>query len=191
MTVSEKLSEERARLLNRSIYSAQWSPRVRKRLRVANVRTFGDLMNRSTRELRTLGFDWSDFYEINVVLGHRRLPGFFDIEHEQSELSGKPIHAGKQSCAEMGVKKSVPPRLGEYLLYLVLPPKDRECVPGDLAEEYSTIILPKFGRRKAKLWFWQQVVTSIWPILSPRLKRLARFAVVAKLAEGILKWIRS
>ena len=56
-------------------------------------------------------------------------------------------------------------QVAEYLLYLFLPKKHRESIPGDLAEEYNSIILPKFGAKRAKRSYWKQVVFSIVPIL--------------------------
>src|SRR5712671_6118759 len=41
--------------------------------------------------------------------------------------------------------ESNPLRWSEYVLYLVLPKEERETVPGDLLEEYRTVVLPKFG----------------------------------------------
>jgi hypothetical protein len=38
---------------------------------------------------------------------------------------------------------------------------DREIIPGDLVEEYVTIILPKFGKRGAYFWYWFQVIRTI------------------------------
>ena len=65
-------------------------------------------------------------------------------------------------------------RRAEYILYLVLPKKDRESVPGDLAEEYETVILPRFGPRRAKWWYWKQVLFSIGPILWGQFRKTAR-----------------
>jgi hypothetical protein len=62
-----------------------------------------------------------------------------------------------------------PPRAGEFLLYFFLPRKDRRTIPGDLCEEYFTIMVPKFGERVARIWYWKQVLSSIWPVLSGRL----------------------
>ena len=68
-----------------------------------------------------------------------------------------------------GWGRSEPPKWGEYLLYFFLPKKDREHIPGDLAEEYNTILVPKFGLASARRWYWKQVFTSVWPVVGPRL----------------------
>jgi len=58
-------------------------------------------------------------------------------------------------------RKAKPYRFAEKMLYLFLPKKQREHVPGDLEEEFTTIILPKFGPRFAMRWYWFQVIRTI------------------------------
>jgi hypothetical protein len=55
----------------------------------------------------------------------------------------------------------VPPNLADFLLQLFLPKGDRETIPGDLHEEFMASILPKFGARKARFWFWKQTISTI------------------------------
>ena len=49
-----------------------------------------------------------------------------------------------------------PPLWAEQLLRLLLHPRDRESVPGDLLEEYRETIIPTLGR-KANAWYLRQV----------------------------------
>jgi hypothetical protein len=58
-----------------------------------------------------------------------------------------------------------PPRAAEFLLCCCLPKEDRETLIGDLEEEYQTKIFPKFGARKARIWYWCQAVRSIAPLV--------------------------
>ena len=44
-----------------------------------------------------------------------------------------------------------PSRAAEYLLFLFLPSHLRDVIPGDLQEEFTTVILPKFGPRRARI----------------------------------------
>jgi hypothetical protein len=53
------------------------------------------------------------------------------------------------------------PTCGCFLLYLFLSKIDRDVIPGDLEEEFTTLILPKFGPVRAQIWFWVQVVRNI------------------------------
>jgi hypothetical protein len=54
-----------------------------------------------------------------------------------------------------------PPDKASYLLYLLLVKADRQTIPGDLEEEFALIILPKFGARRARIWFWSQTIKAI------------------------------
>lgn len=78
-----------------------------------------------------------------------------------------------------------PPMWGERLLYFFLPKDQRDYIPGDLAEEFRTFILPRHGAAFARLWYWKQVGSSLWPILSSRIIKLAGFAWVGKAASWI------
>src|SRR5262249_12728136 len=58
-------------------------------------------------------------------------------------------------------------------LLLLIPKKDRENLVGDLEEEFLTILLPRYGARRARIWYWEQVILSLGPILWVQFKRLA------------------
>ena len=89
-------------------------------------------------------------------------------------------------AAHKGAQRSVRiPKRAEKLLYLILPQEWRDSLPGDLEEEYRTIIAPKFGRRYARLWYWKQVLVSIWRVLPRRLLGLAAFAWMGKVAHWL------
>ena len=79
----------------------------------------------------------------------------------------------------------LPPQHAEYLLYFCLPASQRECLPGDLYEEYNQEILPRFGEARANWWYWGQVARSIWPILGHRLVRMFTWGAVARAADAL------
>jgi hypothetical protein len=54
-----------------------------------------------------------------------------------------------------------PSAIGEFVLFVLLSREDRETIPGDLAEEFTTIILPKFGPARAWFWYWFQVIRTV------------------------------
>jgi hypothetical protein len=64
-----------------------------------------------------------------------------------------------------------PPSSAKFILLLV-PKRHREHLVGDLEEEYSTVVLPEYGAKKARLWYWWQVLASIAPLLWPQIKRI-------------------
>jgi hypothetical protein len=74
---------------------------------------------------------------------------------------------GDESRQERPIR---PPRIAERLLVMFLSKEDRECVSGDLAEMYRTVISSKACSTKAKLWYWKQVITSIGFFLLRRLR---------------------
>ncbi len=51
-------------------------------------------------------------------------------------------------------EQTVPPKRAEMLLYFGLPKRDRECMIGDLEEEFRRVILPKYGAGVAARWYW-------------------------------------
>jgi hypothetical protein len=54
-----------------------------------------------------------------------------------------------------------PSIIAEFLLYVLLSKKDRETIPGDLYQEFTTSVLPKFGALRAWLWYWFQVIRTV------------------------------
>jgi hypothetical protein len=49
-----------------------------------------------------------------------------------------------------------PPRWAEYVLRLVLKPRDRDTISGDLLEEYREVALPTLGPLRANVWYVKQ-----------------------------------
>jgi putative ABC transport system permease protein len=56
-----------------------------------------------------------------------------------------------------------PPALAEYLLRMIIGPQDRDCVVGDLAEEFRERAVPSMGLAHARRWYWKQVLLSVMP----------------------------
>lgn len=82
---------------------------------------------------------------------------------------------------------SRPPSSAEFLLYLCLGSSDRETIPGDLLEEYRETILPKFGPRRAHLWYWVQVLRSAMPLIGSRLARAVKWSLVVRVANQVYR----
>jgi hypothetical protein len=80
-----------------------------------------------------------------------------------------------ESVAYSGRIPFSPPKVAKFILLLV-PKHHRENLIGDLEEEYATILLPEFGVRKARTWYWWQVTLSVGPLLWAQFKRAAAFA---------------
>lgn len=75
-------------------------------------------------------------------------------------------------------KSKPPPKIASYLLSLVLPKTYRESVLGDLTEQHP-VVRAKRGKFAAYIWFYTQVLSSIWPLVKQsflgKLKRWYRF----------------
>jgi hypothetical protein len=75
-----------------------------------------------------------------------------------------------------------PPLSAEYLFYLFLDHQHCDALVGDLEERYK-LIHKKFGRRRADLWYWTQMVASLGPIVWAWAKN-----VVMKPVIGLVTW---
>jgi hypothetical protein len=54
-----------------------------------------------------------------------------------------------------------PPRWAEWLLGVMLKPRDRDTISGDLLEEYREVIVPTRGRTRANLWYLRQALSLV------------------------------
>jgi hypothetical protein len=61
------------------------------------------------------------------------------------------------------------PKWVEKAILLIFPKKSREYLIGDLAEEYAQIAA-NHGVRFANLWYWKQIIASVWPFLMKALR---------------------
>ena len=57
--------------------------------------------------------------------------------------------------------KDRPPRWAESLLRILLKPRDRDTVAGDLLEEYREVVLPARGLVRAQLWYVRQAISLV------------------------------
>jgi len=79
---------------------------------------------------------------------------------------------------------SEPPQIGEYLLYLFVSKIEREVIFGDLTEEYPTLVA-KFGQKWAQVYFYKQVVWSIWPLFRKAIIKWGLFGWVVEFIRRI------
>ena len=68
-----------------------------------------------------------------------------------------------------------PPAWAESMLRLLLPPRNRDSVSGDLLEEYREVVLPSRGMLRAKLWYVRQ---------------LASFVTVTSVGRASIDWMK-
>jgi hypothetical protein len=159
--------------LNRSVDELEISVRTYNCLKHANVQTIGELVQKTEGEmLRTKNFGRKSLNEINEILKAMGLSLGMRVDSDGRLYSPDA---------------ETPPKKAEYLLYYLLTKPDRESIPGDLEEEYRTIIVPKFGPQYARIWYWKQVILSVWPIIGSRLRRIVTIGGIAKAAHEIYK----
>jgi hypothetical protein len=134
-----------------------------------------DLRNRVVHQSADVGWD--------AVLGP------LTIDAKQAKQTNAVVAKVRQlpplqmSIGVARVVSSAPPRFPKFLL-LLIPKKNREYVIGDLEEEFHTILVPEYGYRTARCWYWAQVLAAFLPIVWDQLKRASGLAVVLKLLGG-------
>lgn len=89
--------------------------------------------------------------------------------------------ATDQSWRPTETTKASAPKWGTYLLYLFLSRQERDGLLGDLEEGYQEVHT-RFGTWAARVWYWKQVLTSLWPLLLR--------AVSTLIKVGALGWIK-
>ena len=91
------------------------------------------------------------------------------------------------SKSQIVSNRNDPPKRAEMLLHFCLPKRDRECMIGDLEEEYRTVILPKYGARVAARWYWWQAVRSVAAASGGRVRVWLSFGGLARAAGWIVE----
>jgi hypothetical protein len=89
------------------------------------------------------------------------------------------LRSKKNQSSVKDIACQVPPREAELLL-LILLPKDRNGILGDLAEEFSHLSY-KYGIRLANLWYWKQVIRFVVLLLTSQIKLL--FLSIARVVK--------
>jgi putative ABC transport system permease protein len=68
-------------------------------------------------------------------------------------------------------RKTTPPALARWLLRRTLDGAPRSAIVGDLDEEFTRYVLPQFGARAARRWYWRQAIMSIVACIRARAER--------------------
>ena len=101
------------------------------------------LINRAARSKEfVLYLALANIFAINVFVRWLKSSNRIYLKNTTSRISNKP------------------PQLAKYLVYLLVPRKNREAILGDLSEDFQEV-RKKFGLRKAKFHYWFQVIRSI------------------------------
>lgn len=73
-----------------------------------------------------------------------------------------------------------PPQSADFLAYIFLSRADRNLLLDDLAEEYPSVVA-RLGQRGARVYYYKQVLASIWPLIRTALIKWGAFGWVAEL----------
>jgi len=90
----------------------------------------------------------------------------FTIRH----LRNRALHAPP----EAGI-----PRAAEFVAYVLLDADMCEAILGDMYETFGTEIVPKFGIRRARAWYWKEILISV--------SDLSTIGVARKIAMRVLQ----
>jgi hypothetical protein len=148
--------------------------------------------NRNTSAWHSVNVSAATAEEVQVDLAGKatvHVTVHADLTATPAERDSDQIKSAQEhDPTNLDVAHMRPPQRAEFLLYLCLSRDDRECIPGDLLEEFTDRIVPRLGLKKGQWWYWAQVVRSIVPLLTQRLARLAKWGAIARAAETL--WTR-
>ena len=83
-------------------------------------------------------------------------------------------------------RSSLPPASADFLLCLFLSRHNRRQLIGDLTEEFHEDVLPKFGVRAARIWYWKKALGAIME-RNPITRRMLVGTGLFKVGEWIWK----
>lgn len=78
-----------------------------------------------------------------------------------------------------------PPFNAEYVLYLFLRQAERDIVIGDLLECYGQLA-QRFDKRHADIWFYKQVIGSLFPLLRGALLRFGALVWLGRVLRRLI-----
>jgi hypothetical protein len=104
----------------------------------------------------------SDLFEFLCITGM----GVFFTRHRKVESILRKL----ESATRSGKLPSSPPAAAKFIL-LLIPKRHREHLIGDLEEEYTMMLLPEYGVKRARLWYWWQVAISVGPLCWSQVRR--------------------
>jgi len=82
------------------------------------------------------------------------------VEHFTPKgLNGEELRPSTKLDTWFDCIDAAPPRAAKLLL-LLLPPRDREGMIGDLEEEYRTVLIPEYGIRTARFYYWWHAIQT-------------------------------
>jgi len=78
-----------------------------------------------------------------------------------------------------------PPVNAEYVLYLLLSKDEKEAAIGDLNELHGRILV-RFNKRRADIWYYKQVVGSLWPLLRRAIVKIGALVWLGRVLRRLI-----
>ena len=122
-----------------------------------------------------------DEFDLRYFIWQERVEFMYDAWEELIQKQTSVESARSPQCD--------PPGYAERLMYLVLPAEQRECVPGDLEEEFRTIVVPKFGLKYARIWHWWQSIRSCGRFALSQVLSLLTFGLAQRVDRFLSRWV--
>jgi hypothetical protein len=114
---------------------------------------------------------------------------FSDQKSELSEKPEEPKAATPNDRHHPAQETTHVPASGEFLLRLFLSQQERCYLPGDLEEEYKTVMFPRFGKWRADLWYWGQVFRTVGPLVGQAVRKAVKVGTYGVVADWISRRI--
>jgi hypothetical protein len=109
----------------------------------------------------------------------------YGLIDQNGELIVKRFPIAQIESAEERTNSLRPPFNAEYLLYFLLRREERDAVIGDLNECYETVCR-LFNKRHADIWFYKQVVWSVFPLLRRGVLRIGAFVWLGRILRRLI-----
>jgi len=77
------------------------------------------------------------------------------------------------------------PLNAEFVFYLLLRKDERDVVIGDLIEDYGTV-LKRFGKRRADIWLYKQVIGSVGPLIRRALLKIGALVWLGRILRRLV-----
>lgn len=94
------------------------------------------------------------------------------------------LGALRRECASKMPAKT--PSSATYVAYLLFPRAHQDAIVGDLEEKYAETILPRYGKTRANIWLWKQVLGSAISFIP---WRITKFFALRAVFDYFVKWI--
>jgi hypothetical protein len=105
-----------------------------------------------------------------------------ELAPKHTQISPAPKHI--EICPGPKDIEIRPALNAEFLFYLFLDAKTCDALVGDLEERFK-LIYERLGKRRANLWYWTQVISSVSPIVWATMKKLSGLTALLELYRKI------